>query len=572
MTLPTLEEARSWRGLTLEATGQPVGRIDAVYLDRTTRKPEWVLVNTGLFGSARTFVPLADATKVGDTVQVPHDPAVVREAPRVAPDVELSESEEAKLYAHYGIDYSTAASPSGLPAGEAETAAGTAPTAGTAGEATTELPRPVAATPPTVTRRLEADTIVVQTGLDERRSRRPLLAGLGALVLAAAGAGLAVLRARRRRPPTLAERLASAGRDTVGTLTRTAGSIGRAATLAGTAAAARQAAAATSEAARQAAAGSRRAARKAAAQAAAGGSVAKGGGRRAARKAPRRAAVGGAAAAAGGRLAARRARKAGRQAGRQAGETGRQAAEGGRRFARAAASYGREAGVTAAGAAKAGATAAAGASKAAAAGASKAVTGFPTAGGRRLQRLDLGRRGRKARKQARQAVPRRRRRSRMKVMGKLGMVVGAAVGYVLGAKAGRERYDQIAASARQLMEKPQVKRVMESAPGNLGARVEQVAGKAADAVHQAGDRVSAGSSSGGTGGGGTTPTGPRPVPSATTGSGSEQGSPRGSEGGDATTGGTGSGTNTGTGPGTGTTGRRPSSSGGSSSREQPKGS
>jgi hypothetical protein len=580
MTLPTLEEARSWRGLTLVATDQPVGRIDAVYLDRTTRKPEWVLVNTGLFGTARTFVPLADAAKVGDTVQVPHDPAVVREAPRVAPDVELSESEEAQLYAHYGIDYSTAASPSGLPASEAGTAVGTAPTAGTVGEATTELPRPVAATPPRVTSRLEADTIVVQTGLDEGRSRRPLLVGLGAFVLAAAGAALALLRARRRRPPTLGERLTRAGRDTVGTLTRTVGSIGRAATLAGTAAAARQAATATSGAARQAAAGSRRAARKAAAQAAVGGSVATVGGRRAARKAARRAAVGGAAAAAGGRLAARRARKAGRKAGRQAGEAGRQAAEGGRRFARAAASYGREAGATAAGAAKAGATAAAGASKAAAAGASKAVSGFPTAGGRRLQRLDLGRRGRKVRKQARQAVPRRRRRSRMKVMGKLGMVVGAAVGYVLGSKAGRERYDQIAASARQLMEKPQVKRVMESAPGNLGARVEQVAGKAADAVHQAGDRVASGTGTGGgTGGtsgpggagGGTTPTGPRPVPSAT-GSGSEEGSPRGSASGDATTGGTGSGTGTGTGPGTGTTGRRGSSSGGAGSREQPKGS
>ena len=77
----------------------------------------------------------------------------------------------------------------------------------------------------------------------------------------------------------------------------------------------------------------------------------------------------------------------------------------------------------------------------------------------------------------------------MKVLGKFGMVVGAAVGYVLGAKAGRERYDQITASARQLMEKPQVKRVIESAPGTFGARVEQVANKAADAVHQASDRV-----------------------------------------------------------------------------------
>ena len=87
----------------------------------------------------------------------------------------------------------------------------------------------------------------------------------------------------------------------------------------------------------------------------------------------------------------------------------------------------------------------------------------------------------------------------MKVMGKLGMVVGAAVGYVLGAKAGRERYEQITASARQLLDKPQVKQVLDSAPGNLGARVEQVANKAADKVAQAGDKVAAtGSGPGGT--------------------------------------------------------------------------
>ena len=76
-------------------------------------------------------------------------------------------------------------------------------------------------------------------------------------------------------------------------------------------------------------------------------------------------------------------------------------------------------------------------------------------------------------------------------LGKLGMIVGAAVGYVLGAKAGRERYEQISASARQLLDKPQVKKVMDSVPGDLGARVEQVANKAADKVQEAGDKVAA---------------------------------------------------------------------------------
>ena len=124
MTLPTIEEARSWRGLMLVTTGgEPVGRIDAVYVDRTTRQPEWVLVHTGLFG---TFVPLTDATKLGDTVRVPHDLGVVREAPRLEPDVDLSESDEARLYAHYGIDYTTAVSPSGLPAADTGAADATA--------------------------------------------------------------------------------------------------------------------------------------------------------------------------------------------------------------------------------------------------------------------------------------------------------------------------------------------------------------------------------------------------------------------------------------------------------------
>jgi hypothetical protein len=77
----------------------------------------------------------------------------------------------------------------------------------------------------------------------------------------------------------------------------------------------------------------------------------------------------------------------------------------------------------------------------------------------------------------------------MKVMGKLGMALGVAVGYVLGARAGRERYEQMAASARQIMDKPQVKRVIDSAPGTAQAQVEQLANKAADAVHQAADKV-----------------------------------------------------------------------------------
>ena len=90
-----------------------------------------------------------------------------------------------------------------------------------------------------------------------------------------------------------------------------------------------------------------------------------------------------------------------------------------------------------------------------------------------------------------------------KVIGRLGLAVGAAVGYVLGSKAGRERYDQIVGAAKQLGERPEVKRIVEQAPGAIDAKVGQVAEKAADKVGQARERVAPGGSDtpGGTGAG-----------------------------------------------------------------------
>jgi hypothetical protein len=161
MTLPTIDQARSWRGLTLVAIDdEPVGEIEAIYVDRSTRQPEWALVQTGLFGGARTFVPLADAAQRGDTIQVPHETSVVREAPRLQLDAELSEEDEARLYAHYGISYTTGESSSGLAAGETASTGGGA---AAARDATTELPP---------SSRLEADAPAAAGGLSAAGSMR----------------------------------------------------------------------------------------------------------------------------------------------------------------------------------------------------------------------------------------------------------------------------------------------------------------------------------------------------------------------------------------------------------------
>jgi uncharacterized protein (TIGR02271 family) len=106
MHMPDLDTVRSWQGATMvDPDGDKIGTIDTIYLDDQTGEPEWALVNTGLFGTKSSFVPLAQASGSGDQVQVPYDKQRVKDAPRVDTDQHLSEAEEQQLWAHYGLDY-----------------------------------------------------------------------------------------------------------------------------------------------------------------------------------------------------------------------------------------------------------------------------------------------------------------------------------------------------------------------------------------------------------------------------------------------------------------------------------
>jgi uncharacterized protein (TIGR02271 family) len=107
--MPDIDTVRSWEGRTLvDRDGGRIGAIDAIYLDDQTGQPEWALVNTGLFGTKSSFVPLAQATQSGEEVGVPYDKQLVKDAPRVDPDRHLSEAEERQLWRHYGLDYDRA--------------------------------------------------------------------------------------------------------------------------------------------------------------------------------------------------------------------------------------------------------------------------------------------------------------------------------------------------------------------------------------------------------------------------------------------------------------------------------
>jgi uncharacterized protein (TIGR02271 family) len=104
--MPDIDTVRTWEGRTLvDRDGDRVGSIDAIYLDDQTGQPEWALVTTGLFGTKSSFVPLAQATQTDQDVRVPYDKQLVKDAPRVDPDGQLSEAEERQLWRHYGLDY-----------------------------------------------------------------------------------------------------------------------------------------------------------------------------------------------------------------------------------------------------------------------------------------------------------------------------------------------------------------------------------------------------------------------------------------------------------------------------------
>lgn len=59
---------------------------------------------------------------------------------------------------------------------------------------------------------------------------------------------------------------------------------------------------------------------------------------------------------------------------------------------------------------------------------------------------------------------------------KLGLALGGAIGYVLGTRAGRERYDQIRAKYQELKQSPQAQQ--------LSDEVERITEKAKSTVDQ----------------------------------------------------------------------------------------
>jgi hypothetical protein len=420
MTLPGPDATHRWRGRTLvDHNGEPLGRIEIIYLDKVTNQPEWALLEADAAGPARTFVPLVSADEEGDTVLVRFARILVEGAPSMPADQELSEEQEGELYRHYGVPYSRADSPSGLPAGEPEPAE---PALAAGGPQPAEEPMSTS-TPDAAAGKPQVPAAEPTTAADE-----PLPTGGGALPEAAVpqSSPIPASAAVAPAPGPLDEPISEA--------------------------------AATNDrlvATRQFRITDPRVAAGAAAVALAVGIW-------------RRERIGRQVSTAVSRLGAVPATVSRRRRRRRRAKALNQAVTG---AAQQTAALARAMARLVAGTALLPVT----------------VT---VKGGRRA------RAGVQATQQAisqgaRRVRPGRRRRRRG---GTLGLAAGGVAGYVLGAKAGRERYEELTESARRLRQRPEVKRATEQAV----AKLDQLSGQAADKLQAA--RQSTGTEAGSGGG------------------------------------------------------------------------
>jgi uncharacterized protein (TIGR02271 family) len=112
MTMTNPQDYTGWIGhAVVDSAGDKVGKVSQIFLDDETGQPEWLAINTGLFKTRASFVPLQGATADGDRLVIPFDKAKVKDAPQVEDDGDgyLTPDEEQTLYRYYGRDYTAAA-------------------------------------------------------------------------------------------------------------------------------------------------------------------------------------------------------------------------------------------------------------------------------------------------------------------------------------------------------------------------------------------------------------------------------------------------------------------------------
>lgn len=85
----------------VDPQGNKIGTVGQVYVNDQTEQPDWITINTGLFGMKENFAPLAGSSFNGDDLVLPFDKDVVKDSPDIADGSHLDLDEQQSLNAYY---------------------------------------------------------------------------------------------------------------------------------------------------------------------------------------------------------------------------------------------------------------------------------------------------------------------------------------------------------------------------------------------------------------------------------------------------------------------------------------
>lgn len=100
------ENIRDWRTRdVVDQSGDKIGSLESLYFDTGTDDAVFASVRVGLLTHRLTFVPLQDAVVSPTYLKVRVDKKVVKDAPSIDLDGELTREDEPDLYAYYKLPY-----------------------------------------------------------------------------------------------------------------------------------------------------------------------------------------------------------------------------------------------------------------------------------------------------------------------------------------------------------------------------------------------------------------------------------------------------------------------------------
>lgn len=105
------DDIRDWRDASVvDADGDKIGSLEAVYFDTATDEPAFATVRVGLVGKRLVLVPLGGARVSPKHLRVNVGKALVKGAPSLEVDGELTAAQEPELFTHYGLPYQAGSS------------------------------------------------------------------------------------------------------------------------------------------------------------------------------------------------------------------------------------------------------------------------------------------------------------------------------------------------------------------------------------------------------------------------------------------------------------------------------